>query len=337
MDKTREYLALLQKHHFWVICGVVLLASFISWYMAESKLDREREAQKTLIEGKFTAVNAVASTADHPNEKTTTQMKGIKGVIEENVFIAWKLRFDEQLKVPQWQGDLSPEFLQFIRSAEARPTAFRVASWKSIRNFIEAEIETLFTQVNSRNLEPIEDPTNPASVAFVKRFKEAKGRGVAPNNNEIGINWEWKGLVAWDETERQKVREQYYWPNRRPTSQQVRYANEDLWIDRALLDIIVKTNMQPDGETQIKDHLVCNIKKIETLNIGQMVPLPLMFFVPPATIPGAAPAGDGGEEARGVFPVTGVIRMVCRRRRWLLAARGVAEKRAMAPPPRCRR
>src|SRR5687767_13030002 len=111
MDKVKDYLVLARKHHFWIICGVVLLASLTCWWLAESRLDREYKEQTTLIDGKFTTVKGIANTANHPNDKVTEQLRKKVFGIADNVYDAWVLRYQEQLKVPQWQGNLSEDFL----------------------------------------------------------------------------------------------------------------------------------------------------------------------------------------------------------------------------------
>src|SRR5688572_4176940 len=117
MDKTKEYLALLQKHHFWVVCGVVLIASLLSWYLAESSLDQQREAQKQKIEAAIASVTSVVNKADHPNDVMTGKQRDASIKVANNVFEAWQRRYDEQQKVPQWQGNLQKSFLEFINKA----------------------------------------------------------------------------------------------------------------------------------------------------------------------------------------------------------------------------
>lgn len=284
MDKAKEYLAVLQKHHFWVICGVVLLASLVSWYLAESSLDKEFKAQKDLVEGKFTALNGIANTPDHPNDKVTEELRKKVLGIADNVYGAWQLRYNEQQKVPQWAGDLSKPFLDFVNSPSRAPDAAIPARFREeYMNFIRKEIDSLFTQVNARDLVEIAGSTVVAGPGVTRQQPgrpQPGGTGAA----NLGVTHEWKGIVAWDEAQREALRAQYDW-NTPPTSQQVRYANEDLWIYRALLDIIVQTNKEA------KEHLVAPIKQIDALNIGQLVQPPAQFIT--LAVPAAAGGGEG--------------------------------------------
>src|SRR5688572_28848397 len=128
MDKVKDYLVLARKHHFWIICGVALLASLTCWWLAASRPDQEYEAQKTLIDGKFTAVKGIVNTTNHPNDTVTEKLRQRVFGIGNNVHEAWKIRYEEQLKVPQWQGDLSEDFLLWIMKNEYDtpiPTRFR--------------------------------------------------------------------------------------------------------------------------------------------------------------------------------------------------------------------
>jgi hypothetical protein len=219
--------------------------------------------------------------------------------IGNNVYEAWRIRYDEQKKVPQWQGDLSKEFLGWINTHPTEDIPHRYRG--EYTNFIRTEIDKLFVEVNARDLVPIENPTVVVPTAPAGRPPV----GVRPNpqmrGNEqamIGVTHEWKGLVAWDETLRQALRDQYDWDTL-PTSQQVRYANEDLWIYRALLKIIANTNKDA------KEHLVASVKQIEALNIGPLVSLPTQFYVPAVPVGGVVTDGASEGGGEGAMPSDG--------------------------------
>ena len=44
MEKFRAFLEVLKKYHFWVLCGLIVLLSFGSWFLATS--DEEKQYRR---------------------------------------------------------------------------------------------------------------------------------------------------------------------------------------------------------------------------------------------------------------------------------------------------
>jgi hypothetical protein len=89
------------------------------------------------------------------------------------------------------------------------------------------------------------------------------------------------------------------WPQT-PTSQQVRYAQENLWVCRALLSIVARVNELATG------HHDANIKEIQVLSIGQQAATEFQTGMAPNRIFRpvlAAAVGPGGYPAPGSSPV----------------------------------
>src|SRR5690606_13282500 len=129
-------------------------------------------------------------TADHPNTVVTDKLRKRVLGIKDNVFKAWQVRYEEQQKVPQWQGDLSQRFMDFVRTQP--PTAkFPVGLLEEYRDFVRVEIDKLFEQVNARHLVPIQNPMNPMAPST------GPLRSGDMANVAVGVTHEWKGLVAW--------------------------------------------------------------------------------------------------------------------------------------------
>ena len=52
MEKFRAFLEVLKKYHFWVLCGLIVLLSFVSWFLATSDEEKRFIARKRQIEGR---------------------------------------------------------------------------------------------------------------------------------------------------------------------------------------------------------------------------------------------------------------------------------------------
>jgi len=75
MEKLRPILATLKKHHFWVLCGLIVVVAPLSCMKAGSDLKHRYDNRTRQLDGHFTAVkNAIevrdesGKAAPHPNE-----------------------------------------------------------------------------------------------------------------------------------------------------------------------------------------------------------------------------------------------------------------------------
>ena len=123
------------------------------------------------------------------------------------------------------------------------------------QNFIEKQLPKLFELVNYRHYEFDEESTD-AAPAGGARPGMAGGMVTGQDVGKL------VGVVDWSEANRSELMVQYDF-TRRPSSSQVRLAQEDYWVYQALLNIIKSTN--GDATT----HSSAAVKEIETLQIGQ--------------------------------------------------------------------
>ena len=73
---------------------------------------------------------------------------------------------------------------------------------------------------------------------------------------------EWIGIVEWDESDYNRLKDRFVWEEA-PSTLAVLLAQEDLWVDEALLRVIKNTNEGATG------HGTAAVKRIEALEIGQ--------------------------------------------------------------------
>lgn len=72
MDQVKVYLKVLQKHHFWLLCVVTMIAGVTGWFMARKSLSADFEKNKGSVLGKFKSLQDILATENHPNATWTT-------------------------------------------------------------------------------------------------------------------------------------------------------------------------------------------------------------------------------------------------------------------------
>lgn len=246
MDKVKPILALLKKHHFWVLLALVVFLGLAIYSMAASDLQARYEARSRQLDSALQQAQAIRQQSDHPNEDRINNWKKVHDQQRQRVLDGWRTLYNKQKEENPWPAGLGDDFRRMIETlpdpdAEIPPN-FR----DTYQYFIPKEIEPLFLIVDYRRTE-----TTPPAEG------EAPGQpgGVRPTERTIGV-------VDWNAGNREEVRRSFDFRTT-PSSLQVRLAQEDYWVYQALLTIIKNTN---GGATT---QSAAAVKAIETIAIGQ--------------------------------------------------------------------
>ena len=100
MDQVKVFLKFLQKYHFWLLCIVTMIAGVTGWFMARKSLSADFEKNKGSILGKFTALQGILSTENHPNGTWTTGIGELTKKEKEIVRGAWEHGLQRAEKAP---------------------------------------------------------------------------------------------------------------------------------------------------------------------------------------------------------------------------------------------
>ena len=237
MDKVKVYLAVLKKHHFWLLVVIAVLLSTYGWYAGTKALDTQFASNKSTIDSAFSGVRAIKMGDPNPSFKEKTDV--LHEQQKKNALIAWQKLYDRQRANLKW-----PQIVKHIDNLSAKApisSKDRETFWQYFR----AEFPKLFSRVEP--FEQIPDQDNEGGAAQ-RGDKEAR----------------FQGIVDWSSADREALVKRYDWSST-PSIQQVRLAQEDYWIYQSLLDIIATVN-KGAGATSPTN---AAIGKIELLKIAQ--------------------------------------------------------------------
>ena len=94
MDKLNVVLAVLKKHHFWVLDGLIVVIALVIWFMAGGKVASLFTQRKGNIDASFSQVSSIQP--GHPNDKCVDWWKTRTKERSEDVFAGWKILYDKQ-------------------------------------------------------------------------------------------------------------------------------------------------------------------------------------------------------------------------------------------------
>ena len=268
MEKFRAVLEKLQKYHFWIICGLIVLLAFVSWFFATGSVANRYFSRKKTIDGEFSAVNAIAMNNDHPSEKDV-EFIGTResGPLTEQVGTASKLLYDDQRKNnrlhnifgdPADQARFEAAFEKIwgpMEEIAKLPTKqLQDVYLRSYRNHIATYFPELFKLIDRRT--EVDDP----------KGSDPRKRG--PNDmgmlggDAAGGAKKLVGIVDWKDADKKIKSVSERLPND-PTTLDIMLAQEDLWVYETLLKVIRNTNHKPAS------HKVAPIKEILAMDIGK--------------------------------------------------------------------
>src|SRR5690349_11450828 len=115
MDQVRKILAVIKKHHFWMLTGIGASIVLVCWFVAQSQIDAAYNKNKTEIEGKFKAVQGLQG-GEAPSPAWAPEVVKLTEGLSKDVTNAWAIVYDRQKSVLVWPEVLGPEFATAIQA-----------------------------------------------------------------------------------------------------------------------------------------------------------------------------------------------------------------------------
>lgn len=287
MDKLKEQLAVVKEHSFWIMCGGILLVSLVSWYMSTSHLQNEQKKYKAEIDSAQSTLKGVSGTPDHPNDSTNKGMAALTQAYGEDVYRGWAKLAENQVQVLVWEGDFADEeFKKEVRSLwpiETTKGEITPDSRTLYREYILDVLPALADTVRSKWV--IDAKTvgsgspgmggaggpgmmsGPPGLEGDGASAGAPGMpGIMGGGASVAKNEDPSVVVSWDSANQRDITQVHFGlatSEAIPSTLQVLYAQEDLWVFQNLMKIIRDTN----GDATRRHEAA--IKSIEYVRIGR--------------------------------------------------------------------
>jgi hypothetical protein len=279
MDQLKQLLSGVKKYQFWVICCSILVVSPVCWWLATGTLASQTKQRKSKLDGEFNSVSNIQP--KHPNQGVIDAIRAQHGKLKEEVLTAWDVLYREQKEKNPLPKVLSKDFKREFESLKPKGELGRQYR-EEYQNFIKEHFGTLESIIDRRRpVKPKEEKaegggrTTPAAGG-VRPGGLRPGRagigyggmaGARPPampgvGRDAGREEEWIGTVEWDDSDYNRLEEHFVWEEA-PSTLAVLLAQEDLWVNEALLRVIKNTNEGATG------HATAPVKRIEALEIGK--------------------------------------------------------------------
>jgi hypothetical protein len=288
MDQLRTFLAAAQRHSFWVMCVVILMVSIGSWWYSTSQLAQTREAQKAKIKTVMDGLDKLKKNNPlHPNEASNLGMDGLITAYSLEVAKGWESQYNRQASVLVWPESFGDDFkgaVDDLRPIEklTYPTPIRdeieVAYRRVYRNFIEEELPNLADIIGTEWTASSAASSggsggsgmSGSGSGAMRSMPPTGGSYPSPGSGSGGMNGMNEvvdtSIVAWPRARQQELFDTHFGFCARedaPTTLEVLYAQEDIWVLTSLMNIIAETN---EGAEARHD---AAIKEIDFIRLGR--------------------------------------------------------------------
>lgn len=284
MDQLKEQLAVVMKHGFWISTAIILLGAVVIWYLVTGRLVAENEERTRKIEGYVQQVNNVRSElSNHPNQISHDQMEVMIENRQSEVLEAWQTVFDAQREILTWPRDvLQAELVNdyeslipieaFIEFPPTEEQEVETTLRNSYKRYIGNVLPDLAKIANTEWVAEMNASSPSMGMGMGMGMEDDMGMGMDPSMMRggmanIDITGAEKGpLVKWPAASQEgMIRELFpWWPNR-PSTLDVYYSQENLWILRQLLAIVADVNGDAKQAFEAKIH------EINRLSMGRRV------------------------------------------------------------------
>lgn len=323
MDQLKQQLAPLIKHGFWVSLAVVVLAGLGVWYVSTSSLAEEAQQRMSQLDSKYSALSSIRQVAaTHPNEASHQELEKIIEEKKADVYEAWKQQYAKQEKVLVWpEKTMSREFIRAVKPLH--PIELTVPyPTEPATDPLDPRLRTEYKLYIEKELPKLAEIVD---AEWKADFSTAAGGGYGGGGGGYGGGYGGDGggygggygeeeggyggygsaatsavpvdppLVQWPESSQTQLINQIFpWRTKeRPTTLEVLYAQEDLWILRSILETIATVN----GDAQ--QPYQATIHEIQEISLGKAAAGTRGAIGSGASAGGGGYGGYGEEEGYG--------------------------------------
>ncbi|MGB7329208.1 MAG: hypothetical protein WBD31_30280 [Rubripirellula sp.] len=277
MDKIKEQLAVAMKYGFWIGSAVVFLGSLGVWFMTTSKLSDENASQTSKINQAISTVSSVeGELSTHPNAISHEKMEALIEKRQQEVLESWKTLYDRQRDILTWpEEELTKNFVDEFRDLIPIEVFVEFPTLESD----EKEITLLATYQRyiKKSLPGIAEI---AKAEWTAEFESAGGGGMGMDMGmgmgmdmgmemgmgmgpmaSVGITGAVEGpLVKWPQASQSSLLSDLFpWRGSLPSTLEVYYSQENLWVLKQLLQIVAKVNGDATQPYQAQIHEISKI------------------------------------------------------------------------------
>ncbi len=243
MDKLKEYWEIAKKQHFWILCGLAILAPLIASVIANNHLSKVYGEQKSKIITTNAKLDQLIG-GEHANDEWVKHVEEETERLRTNVLHAWDALYKQQQSALKWPSGLQADFIAAFSKPAANddPRALEPLC-ERYQNYVKTELSHMADIVKAEW-----DPGQGGGGAGHEHPGAHHGGQGAAGDAAVNPDEPKKTyIVDWDPADQERLVAAYDWQDP-PSPLDVRYAQEELWVLEAICKAIDRTNVGATGD-----------------------------------------------------------------------------------------
>lgn len=269
MDQVKTIARQAREHWFWIASASIFLVGLVAWFCVTMGISQETATWTSDIESRFSTATQVLNTGYtpegrtekfHPNDITHRKMDQQIATLKQSVLKAWEEQHSSQgERAFAWPTALNEAFRKRVTEITSRTDANG--------NLVRLPIEQAVPFPLPKSSDALLDITMRQIYGDYIRTELPKLAAKIKSNWGVPDPEKPKPVVYWDPTNQQHIaNSRFEWSTQEsgaPNTLQVLYAQEDLRVLEALMDIIAQTNRNATADFNAV------IKRIEFIHLGR--------------------------------------------------------------------
>lgn len=260
-DSFRQQLAPVIKHHFWILSVLVPLLLVPALFMAAGQLKTTIDREKATIDSHVSALNAVKSEPDHPNDAWVETYDRRTTAVRNELLQEWRGLWEAQAPLRSWPEELGPDFLASVEAvASGSRSDLQFRDLQRYQNTVPDLVRQLPARMGCAEVMGAND--GEGGPEGIRRDSSFLPGGGGPGGEEDSAEASQQlAPLEWKAEDQKRLFLTFAW-DKAPTTTQVVLAQEELWVYGLFCDTISRMNKGAKGAYD------ASITMVEELAVG---------------------------------------------------------------------
>lgn len=239
VDKAGPAVAMLIKHHFWMLAAIVPVVLLPLLFLAQGEFTARIKTVQDQIRGHISALKNVRQIPQHPNKSWASDIDASTSRVRRETFGEWRKFWEGQRVFRTWPESLGDDFIAAVTALKP-DGKLSPKLLERYQNYVRTLVRELpkrmgvedtmgdATDVGQPRPTPRPDPVRP---------------GVGPEGALPDVPLY---PAAWSTENQKRIYASFDWA-RPPTTRKVLLAQEELWVYGLLCDVVARMNKPASG------------------------------------------------------------------------------------------
>ena len=288
MDVIKKQWSNVVRYQFWILSGLVLIATATVFYLTSSGLSAQVAARTAKLDSTFTQVSTISSSLPtHANSFSHAVLDKSALELEKDIKKAWERQYNYQIPLMVWPRDAFSDASTHTIFSTLRPVE------KYIDFPLPPRLPAPYDKITLNDRQVYKQYIGPEFASVSRKMgTEWKAQLTVGANADVNnLEKMPTDVVRWSRESQQTLLGQivpWYNKGQAPSILDIYYTQEDMWLLSGIMEIIKKAN----GDA--RENFQTVVREVEFIRMGQFASRNSGTLTPFASAGGGFGMGSSG-------------------------------------------